>query len=274
MHDVTAVHGGGSAILNDNGCATPASASQRIPPPQSVSRRHSRSPGDGTSPEQYAAAALVPEPAPEQPAAEAASTTIHPHFPIVMDCVPIVLRNAGARKGGGPQGPLAPRGMYVFAARAGGGMLRPALDVTRVSIRRSAVLLALACSGALPGCVSSSIEGDLTTVRELAHAEALPALPEDSVAAAPDADSRKLLSGPLDVETAVRVALRENRELRAELRELGVARAALAQAVAIANPVVGAELPADRDADLELQVEYRISSLLKGPRADAASAEL
>ena len=124
-------------------------------------------------------------------------------------------------------------------------------------------------------CVSSSIERDLTSVRELAHAEALPALPADEVEPELDAQTRSQLERPLDVETAVRLALLGNRTLRAKLRELGVARAALAQAATVANPVVGAELPAERDADLELHVEYQISSLLlASQRADAAEAEL
>jgi cobalt-zinc-cadmium efflux system outer membrane protein len=136
-------------------------------------------------------------------------------------------------------------------------------------------LLAGAIALGLGGCVSSSIERDLTRVRELARAETLPELRDDELDPDPDRETTALSSEPLDVETAVRVALLRNRTLRAQLRALGVARAALMQAATIANPVVGAELPAEREADLELHVEYEISSLLVASRrADAAEAEL
>jgi hypothetical protein len=141
-----------------------------------------------------------------------------------------------------------------------------------VPARKAAGLLLAATLGA---CVSSSTERDLRTVRALAHVDALPALHDDAVEPQLDAQTRARLDRPLDVEAAVRIALLGNRALRAKLRELGVARAALIQAAAIANPVVGAELPAERDADLELHVEYEISSLLVASlRADAAEAEL
>jgi outer membrane protein TolC len=103
----------------------------------------------------------------------------------------------------------------------------------------------------------------------------MPQLRDAEVEPETSAETEAQLEHPLDADTAVRIALLNNRELRAQLRELGVARAALAQAATVANPVVGAELPAERDADLELQVEYQISSLLvASQRADAAEAEL
>jgi len=140
-----------------------------------------------------------------------------------------------------------------------------------VAVRLASIVIA----SSLGACVSSSIERDLTTVRELAHAEALASVAGDEVEPEAAAETQALLEQPLDVETAVRIALLNNRTLRARLRELGVARAALAQAATVANPVVGAELPAERDADLELQVEYKISSLLvASQRANAAEAEL
>lgn len=145
----------------------------------------------------------------------------------------------------------------------------------RVEQALAATLALLVIASPLGACVSSSTERDLASVRVLARAEALPALRDDQVEPVVEGATRSLLDEPLDAETAVRVALLGNRTLRARLRELGVARAALAQAATVANPVVGAELPAERDADLELSVEYEISSLLlASQRADAAEAEL
>jgi len=115
------------------------------------------------------------------------------------------------------------------------------------------------------GCVSSSIGSDVSAVKKLAHVPTLPKVSQQNVDAESAEDARELLKRPLDAEGAVRVALLNNRELRAVLRELGIARGRMMQAGVVANPLVEVELLPERDSDLELRVEYQITSLLMAP---------
>ncbi len=128
----------------------------------------------------------------------------------------------------------------------------------------------------LPGCISSSIGSDLDTVRELSHASILPKVAETSVPASTSKEALDLLNqGPLESDTAVRIAFINNRELRAQLRELGISRGKLVQAGVLPNPLFEAELSPERQSNIELRVEYDISSLILAPlRAKAAEAEL
>jgi outer membrane protein TolC len=125
------------------------------------------------------------------------------------------------------------------------------------------------------GCVSSSIESDVGRVRELTRVEHLAAVADRDVDPGSAADTRKLLARPLDADAAVRVAMLDNRELRASLRELGIERGQLRQAGFLPNPTVEAELVPERDTKLELRVEYNITRALLAPmRAGAAGAVL
>jgi cobalt-zinc-cadmium efflux system outer membrane protein len=78
-------------------------------------------------------------------------------------------------------------------------------------------------------------------------------------------DVRTILGKPLDADAAVRIALLDNRELRARLAELGVARARVLEAGLVANPVFEVELLPERDSDMELRLEYEITSLILAP---------
>lgn len=137
-----------------------------------------------------------------------------------------------------------------------------------LSRRRAAKGAALTVALALAlgaGC-APSMRADFARVREASGQRAeLPELGEGRVEAEPPADVQALLGEPLDADTAVRIALLGNRELRAQLRELGVARARVLQAGLVANPKLEAELLPERDSDLELRVEYEVSSLLTAP---------
>ena len=124
------------------------------------------------------------------------------------------------------------------------------------------------------GCVSSAIGEDLREVRTLAHVEQLADV-EESVDDGTAPDVAAVLAQPLDVDAAVRIALVNNRALRASLRELGVARGRLLQAGLLANPLVEAELQPERQTAVEVRVEWDVASVLLAPlRAGAASAEL
>jgi len=89
------------------------------------------------------------------------------------------------------------------------------------------------------------------------------------------ADAKPLLTKPLDADGAVRLALLQNRELRATLVELGIPRGRLVQAGLLPNPTVGAELLPERNTSIELRVEYDLTSLLLVPlKKGVAAAEL
>lgn len=133
--------------------------------------------------------------------------------------------------------------------------------------------LAVALVG-LCGCASTSIQRDVRDVAALTHV-VLPSVAQDDVRAESVDDTRKILNQPLDAEGAVRIALLNNRELRARLRGLGISRGALVQAGILPNPTVEAELLPERNTTLELRVEYDLTSLLMAPlRAGAARVEL
>jgi outer membrane protein TolC len=137
-----------------------------------------------------------------------------------------------------------------------------------------AVAAGLGVSCAL-GCVSSSIDADVGRVRELTRVERLPHVADTDVDPAADDDARRLLAQPLDADAAVRVALLNNRELRATLREMGIARGRLIQAGLLPNPRAEAELLPERASPLELRVEYDITRAVLAPmRAHAAAPEL
>ena len=125
---------------------------------------------------------------------------------------------------------------------------------------------------AAAGCVSSSIDTDVRRVRELTRIEHLPDVVDRDVDPLAAQDARRLLAQPLDADAAVRVALLDNRELRASLRELGIERGRWLQASVLPNPTVEVELVPEREADLELRVEYDISHALFTPSRSASAA--
>ena len=137
-------------------------------------------------------------------------------------------------------------------------------------------LLALLAALSLSACATSSIDGDLAAVRERTRA---PVMANDLAADDVPVDARRdlveRLSRPIDADEAVRIALLNNRALRAELRELGIARGRLMQAGFLPNPRVEAELFPERDTEVELRVEFDLTQALLAPmRARAARADL
>jgi len=131
------------------------------------------------------------------------------------------------------------------------------------------------CALLICACASSSIGPDVSSVRALSKVAVLPRVEHDSVELISDKDVHGLLARPLTEATAVRIALLNNRDLRAELRELGVSRGRLMQAGLLPNPTFELELVPERESDYELRVEYDVSSLILAPMAArAAGAEL
>jgi outer membrane protein TolC len=122
------------------------------------------------------------------------------------------------------------------------------------------------------GC-ASGMSRDFARLSELTN---MPLPSEfDDVDSEPAPEVSQLLDGPLDVDTAVEIAILNNRDLRATLRELGVERGNLLDARSVPNPTVELELLPERDSDFELRAEYAISELILAPlRAKVARSKL
>lgn len=149
----------------------------------------------------------------------------------------------------------------------------------RTERARSLLLAAgLALSGAA-GCAAPSATSDLSRIRELSGAELPRGATSDEVDPETSSDVRSLLGRPLTADAAVRVALLNNRELRAELREVGIARGNLVQAGLLPNPEIEVVVMPRQEAlehtRVELSVEYDLTStLLSSRREQGAQADL
>ncbi|MEY4545809.1 MAG: hypothetical protein RL685_2004 [Pseudomonadota bacterium] len=152
-------------------------------------------------------------------------------------------------------------------------------------------MLSTVLTALLPGCVAHDTASDRGAVQRLvrehtalAGGQATPAGDRPSKAslqtsANVDVDARRLLAQPLTLDSAVRIALLNNRELRAELLGLGVARGQLVQASVLPNLSFEAQLgisTEDRsERHWELGAGFDLSQLLlRGARRGVAEAEL
>jgi outer membrane protein TolC len=99
--------------------------------------------------------------------------------------------------------------------------------------------------------------------------------------------TKQLLAQPLSADSATRIALLQNRELRAALRDMGVTRAETVQGSVPPNPRVHAEYFPGDESELELGVEVALTDsilamsrsralapLLEAARFDAAAIVL
>jgi outer membrane protein TolC len=131
------------------------------------------------------------------------------------------------------------------------------------------------------GCVSSSTASDVSAVHSLAHERAS----LDVVARDPDRwergddDVKRLLMQPFTVDNAVRIALLNNRDLRAELVGLGVARGELVQASLFPNPEIEAQVRFPQKSSEGLRWDLGVGvditrMILIGKRRGVAEAEL
>ena len=144
------------------------------------------------------------------------------------------------------------------------------------STRRGARGLTIAISSIeLVACVSSSIAPDMSRVQALTRATELAAVHETDVEPVSHREVERMLEQPLEIETAVRIALLNNRELRARLREMGIARGMLMQAAQVPNPLFEVELFPERNTEVAFRLEYEITRALFAPaRSRVARADL
>jgi outer membrane protein, heavy metal efflux system len=129
------------------------------------------------------------------------------------------------------------------------------------------------------GCATTSIGADLARVRELTKTPILATVDAAEVEPEISKELRGMLREPLTADAAVRIALLNNRELRASLRELGIARGQYVQAGLLPNPAVGFDIRQSTDRTQPLQidvhVEYDLTRAILAPiRAGAAQADL
>lgn len=139
--------------------------------------------------------------------------------------------------------------------------------------------LVLALSLALGGCATGRIQGDLAAVRRMTNVELPRELTRAEVRDETSEAVRAMLRRPLSTSDAVRVALANNRALRATLRELGIPRGRLVQAGLVPNPSVMVDLRRSTDPSQPLQIDFEVEydltgALLAPARAGVASAEL
>jgi cobalt-zinc-cadmium efflux system outer membrane protein len=109
------------------------------------------------------------------------------------------------------------------------------------TVRWSARLICRLLLPLLAACATTNPRPSQRAVDALvAHAVGAPIgwAVEASADSALDAEASALLTGELDAETAVRIALLRNPALRATLEEVGIARADLVQAGLLRNPVL------------------------------------
>lgn len=141
--------------------------------------------------------------------------------------------------------------------------------------RLSPLVGALASGLLLAGCVPESAGyGD---VRRLTAARLDTEPSWHAVDARQDADVQALLSRPLTVELAGKLAVLNSPRLQAEFERLGVARAAWVSALSLPNPGVGAALVygIDDAPELDLDASINVSGLLLlGSRSGVASAQI
>lgn len=144
-----------------------------------------------------------------------------------------------------------------------------------MAIERAVRALPMLCAPLVAGCFSGAIGPDLDEVRALTRAPALADVSAADVSPVPERDAVALLAQPLDLDRAVRVALLHNRELRATLREIGIARGNRMQAGVLPNPLLEVEALPERDTLVEIRVEYALTqALFASARVGVEDAEL
>lgn len=147
--------------------------------------------------------------------------------------------------------------------------------------------LGLTAALAATGC-STSIKRDEGLVRAIANERRdhrlLPPLQASDMPRVAERDveddgalsqkTKQLLAQPLTAESATRIALLQNRELRAALRDMGVARAEVLQGSVPPNPRVRAEVWPGKEAELELGVEVSLTESILAPSRSRALAPM
>lgn len=129
--------------------------------------------------------------------------------------------------------------------------------------------LLLLATLALPGCATFTGDGGMSAVQDMTAArlgqEAFALRSEDDAANAA-VRVKVLLAKPLTADTAVQIALLNNRDLQAAYNALGVAEARRVRASLPPNPVISlSRLSGGGGFEIERQVAVNILSLVTLP---------
>ena len=140
-------------------------------------------------------------------------------------------------------------------------------------------LAVIATAGVLSGCASVPIRAGLSDVQDLVgsrtglHVHWDQGTPED---AAVVETVQSMLRKPLTADTAVQIALLNNRTLQATFEDLGIARADLVQAGLLSNPVFGGSVDVPKSGSgthTEFVVVQDVLDLLLLPLRKKLAAE-
>jgi len=130
----------------------------------------------------------------------------------------------------------------------------------------SAVVIALLSVGCAPRSHASEVD----QVGRLSHRQPLPDVLKRDPELIPPRETQELLQGTLTADDAARIALSSNRELRAMLREIGIAEGEYIQAGVLPNPLLELEMAPERESQMELRLEYDLTSALLAPKQAAS----
>lgn len=123
--------------------------------------------------------------------------------------------------------------------------------------------------GLITGCASVPRDAGLADVEKAVSERTGHPIAWQNASEPPVSDDavRPMLDGKLTVERAVEIALRNNRDLQAELAELGIARADLIEAVTVRNPVFDGEIrfPGEPKNPFEIIVTQTLLDLFQLP---------
>ncbi len=131
------------------------------------------------------------------------------------------------------------------------------------------------------GCATTSMSSDLSSIQDSVSTRSALGnltLPRFDVPESVPEEVDSLLSRPLNADAAVRVALLNNREARAALAQVGIARGQLVTAGLVPNPEVEFEIRdpgGEQPAQIDLGVELNLSAIFLAPgRSGVAEAML
>ncbi|MDP3319475.1 MAG: TolC family protein [Bosea sp. (in: a-proteobacteria)] len=145
--------------------------------------------------------------------------------------------------------------------------------VSTIAIRRFALLAGVAVL--LGGCATFSADGGVGTAQAIAYTELnkdVVKISDDAVAGSAKARVDQLLKKPLTADSAVQIALLNNRGLQAAFNELGIAEAQMVAASLPPNPRFGiSKLSGRFEVEIERQIVGSLFALATWPaRADVA----
>jgi outer membrane protein TolC len=143
------------------------------------------------------------------------------------------------------------------------------------------VAIALSLAGLLAGCASFSPDGGMSDVAQGVGRETGPGVGKSVIKITSAEQARRvkdqvasLLAGPLSADTAVEVALLNNRDLQAAYNDLGISEAAYVQASLPPNPGISLyQVGGTGVANFELRLIGDMLSLITLPRRTAIAAE-